>query len=937
MGGAGTLTYNTNIDTKGFQKGINDITDKTKSGGTKMKTILGSLGIAKLVETAFNMIRNSMDGAISRLDTMNNFPKVMSNLGISAKDSQKAIDKLSQGLRGLPTTLDAGALAVQRFTSKNGDVNKSTEYFLALNNAILAGGASSEIQSSAIEQLSQSYAKGKPDMMEWRSIMTAMPAQLKQVAIAMGYIDADALGEDLREGNVSMEEFMETLVRLDKEGTANFKSFQEQAKNATGGIRTNITNMKTAIARGVANIINSLDKALKKANLKGVGDSIKALGETFENALKKIAKAISKVDFKALLNVLKALIPVIGSVVAGFVAYNTVLNVINGINIVKNILSATSALIGLTSATNLSAGAMAIFNTIMSANPIGLAVAGITAFTVGLGLLLSKLKDTDSAQEKYNSTMKEYNAKMKEAEQARQEYLDTNMNELSYYEQLGNELKNLTDANGRVKEGYEERANFIVTTLNEALGTELKITDGVIENYNELQDSIRGVIEEKRAQYLLDAQEQKYNTAKDQRNKLEEAYNEAVKNNQRAIKEKNDLEKDLMKTYGLTKDQLDEIVNTTDTFNNELGLTPQQIMNIRNELLKVNGDIEKSDRLLSDNAKTYTENEKVIAQYENALGFMSDKNYEAVLKMYEDTTNYIGKTDKATYDNYQVAIDRQQNYLDRLKINKFKYDEETFNTLVSNGEAQLNELKAQQEKYKSAVEEGQEKQKNAVSEGQKKVNDEVKKGMDKQLETANSKKDAFGKSGSNNMLSYQNGISSQKENVNSTTRDIGNSAVNQLDKSNQAYTTGQNLSRGFSNGINSLAGSINKVASALAQNAVDAMQRQLDIHSPSKKTKEIGVNFDKGFIGGIEDEGRNVYKTIDTFGDEILDRFSNAVNMETGKMSFNGTTGSVNQMLSANATFEGVNENNVYLDGEKIYENQQKIIARKNLQYGGVR
>ena len=47
MGGAGTLTYNTNIDTKGFQKGINDITDKTKSGGTKMTTILGSLGIAK--------------------------------------------------------------------------------------------------------------------------------------------------------------------------------------------------------------------------------------------------------------------------------------------------------------------------------------------------------------------------------------------------------------------------------------------------------------------------------------------------------------------------------------------------------------------------------------------------------------------------------------------------------------------------------------------------------------------------------------------------------------------------------------------------------------------------------------------------------------------------------------------------------------------------
>ena len=60
---------------------------------------------------------NNMDDAIKRVDTMNNFPNVMKNLGIGAEDAQKSINKMSEKLKGLPTSLDAGARAVQRFTS----------------------------------------------------------------------------------------------------------------------------------------------------------------------------------------------------------------------------------------------------------------------------------------------------------------------------------------------------------------------------------------------------------------------------------------------------------------------------------------------------------------------------------------------------------------------------------------------------------------------------------------------------------------------------------------------------------------------------------------------------------------------------------------------------------------------------------------------------
>ena len=230
MGVAGSLTYDTKLDTKGFQKGINDITNKAKTGGSTVKNIVAGLGITKIISSAFNTIANSLDGAISRFDIMNNFPKVLKNLGFSATDAKNSVSKLSDGLDGLPTALDDAVISVQRLVSKNGDLDKSTEYFLAMNNAILSGGASMEIQQSALEQLTQSYSKGKPDLMEWRTLQMAMPGQLKQVAQAMGYVSDSDLYEAFKDGTVSMDEFMDTIVILNKEGVNGLASFEEQAE-----------------------------------------------------------------------------------------------------------------------------------------------------------------------------------------------------------------------------------------------------------------------------------------------------------------------------------------------------------------------------------------------------------------------------------------------------------------------------------------------------------------------------------------------------------------------------------------------------------------------------------------------------------------------------------------------------------------------------------
>ena len=253
-------------------------TDSGKAFGTAWSVAAGSL-ISKGVSKIASTITSQLDSAISRVDTLNQFPKIMSNLGISSEESSKAITKMSEKLQGLPTTLDQGASAVQRFTSKNGDVAKSTDIFLALNNALLAGGASTEIQATALEQLSQAYAKGKPDMMEWRSAMTAMPAQLNQIAKAMGLGEnaADKLGEKLRDGSISMDDFMATITKLNTEGASGFQSFEKQAKNSTGGINTAIAVMKSRITQGIAEIINTIGAENIANTIVGIGNAIKGV------------------------------------------------------------------------------------------------------------------------------------------------------------------------------------------------------------------------------------------------------------------------------------------------------------------------------------------------------------------------------------------------------------------------------------------------------------------------------------------------------------------------------------------------------------------------------------------------------------------------------------------------------------------------------------
>ena len=273
--------------------GLSKASTKSIVAGSALGTMIGSV-----LTKAFSLLSSEISGAVSRLDTLNNFPRVMQNLKISSEDADKSISILSERLKGLPTSLDEAARSVQRFTASNGNIKASTAMFLALNNAILAGGASAEIQANALEQMSQAYTKGKADAVEWRAMLQAMPAQMNQIAQAMGYTSA-ALGGDLQtaltNGEISMNDFMATIVRLNSEGVNGFASFSEQARSATNGVGTAITNLKLSIQRGLADIMNAIGQTNIAGFFNGIANAISTVSSYVVAFVKVVMMAINAI------------------------------------------------------------------------------------------------------------------------------------------------------------------------------------------------------------------------------------------------------------------------------------------------------------------------------------------------------------------------------------------------------------------------------------------------------------------------------------------------------------------------------------------------------------------------------------------------------------------------------------------------------------------
>lgn len=318
-------TMNNKMGGKDPMKPLSDSTSKAKSGVLDMtKALIGT----KVVTTVFSTIAGSIDKAISRFDTMQQYPRMMEQIGFSSEQSERSIRKLSTGIEGLPTRLDEVVGTAQGLAVMTGDINKATDLTLALNNAFLASGSSSADASRGLIQYQQMLANGKVDMQSWRTLNETMGIGLMKTAEAFGFAGQSAksdLYDALKGGTITFNEFSDKLIELN-DGVG---GFAEMASVGSKGIATSMQNIKTAVVNGVANVIQefaNLTKNVTGLEIYEILDIIKVkIRDTFAiivNAI-KVTQPIISVVVKSIIGLTDALINALPLITAFAVAIGT--------------------------------------------------------------------------------------------------------------------------------------------------------------------------------------------------------------------------------------------------------------------------------------------------------------------------------------------------------------------------------------------------------------------------------------------------------------------------------------------------------------------------------------------------------------------------------------------------------------------------------------
>ena len=387
----GRVEIEVDVDGKGvtiLNKGLDQLEGKSNKAGASIKNLVVSLGLVKVAAAAFNVLKNSLDSAISRFDTMQKFPKVMKALGFSAEDSQKSINKLSDGIDGLPTKLDDVVASTQQMTAITGDLDRSTDTVLALNNAFLASGASTEDASRGMQQYNQMLSTGQVDLESWKTLQETMPLALQKTAEAMGFVGKSAqrdLYNALKEGTVTFDQFQDKLIELGT-GTGMLATL---AKENSLGIATSFGNLSNAVSKGVANLITKFDELVQKLTGKTIAqniDSMKSIiNESFEEMSKVMDILIDNTDdmisaFKGLLDIVELLAPAFIAATGAYVGFKTALALGTLISFVGKIYGVITALGSMVSMFGVSGTAYALLSAII---PAGLTVFQLLSGVIG--------------------------------------------------------------------------------------------------------------------------------------------------------------------------------------------------------------------------------------------------------------------------------------------------------------------------------------------------------------------------------------------------------------------------------------------------------------------------------------------------------------------------------------------------------------------------
>lgn len=595
---------------------------ESASGFEKLKASIKNFSAGavafKTVSAGLDLMKSSLDKAIDRFDTLQRFPKVMQSLGHSSKDVAASTKLLSEGIEGLPTTLDTVVSTTQKLTSMTGDLKQSTKLTIALNNAFLASGASTEDASRGLQQYTQMLSAGKVDMQSWKTLQETMPYALQKTAESFGFAGASAQKDfyaALQSGQITFKDFSKRLIELNN-GT---NGFAEMAKKNSEGIKTSFGNIVNAVAKGIANVIDAFDKMSKAVTGKSIAQNLDGIKAVVNNVFASIVNAIKAVTpvVKTAVKVLGYLKPVLdpllhilGGVVVGVLAFK---GAMLGLAIIKGIGGLIANLI--TSLTTLASTSL-----IAEGATVGLTGALATLSSGGIFLVVGALAGLVSWLSQESEETKKAKAKNEEFKRSLDELHESVDKGNEAYKDRRNEIQATAEDNERLVKKIEElnavenktagqkkELASAAETLNsrvEGLNIQYDKATGTI---NMTTDAIRKQIEASKASAEVEAANAKMVENAKKRLDIKDKMKELEKEYQNLIKETDNAENGIF---------------SSSTARDAIKSQAKQKYN--EEVKKLQEDIKKTEESDNELTETIAKNNDLQAKStEDAVGRMS--------------------------------------------------------------------------------------------------------------------------------------------------------------------------------------------------------------------------------------------------------------------------------------------------------------------------
>ena len=889
-----------------------DLSDSTKEAGdsakkagdgfTVFKGVLANLaseGIKKALDGLSQLGKKLVDVGKQAYSEYSNYEQLTGGVetlfGKSSKELMKYAESAykTAGMSANEYMETVTSFSASLLKSLNGDTQKAVEYANRAISDMSDNANKMGTDISSIQNAYQGFAKQNYQMLDnlklgYAGTRTGAEELVKQAEkldgtfkasrdssgkLTLAYADmVDAIHIVQTEMGITGTTLRESEATID----GSTKAMQASWKNLLIAISDDNAN----ITKSVKQFTDSAEKYLQNAVprikkiIEGIFQAGKKLAKQympdFYNAvvptLEKITKVISNVVGFITKN-FSTIAPIVLTAVTAFTAFNAVMKITATINAVSTALSSLTAGVGLATK------AQTAYNAVLASNPIGAILTAVVALTVAIIAFADSESIASKAHKELREELEETaNEIQSETDswnalrEAKQREMNAGLSELEYYQTLKKELAEITDSNGKVKDGYEERADFIISELQKAYDVEITKTDNIIDNYIGIMNAIDELYKKKKAQIILDAQEAQ---AIEARGKQQEYYEKLIEletdlANKREIVAQQDTQ--LTEIEKNLEDMRAKGYSTSSKRYKDEYMRYATLKSIRDESQK---DVELAEANVDNMQKLIESSTLTIAQYEKNLALehaglydeMTNVNYQYV----EDYQNVEDVQKEALEASYET----EKRHYDELRALKKKYGDDTVDQQLLESEALLNAYEKQMKQYEKTT-----------TDSLDTVELEWSDSLDDQLSAITGHEVKFKDAGGGLVDVYIDGVKSGEQLSKNEVKKLATDAINEITKQEgKAKSAGEDLIKGINNGIGNLSyqrsalTTINNFGSKL----LSQLKSSLKEASPSKATTQYGEWLDEGVTRGVKRSSTSTLKQVADFGRSILGAFDDSV------------------------------------------------------------